>query len=786
MKFSLMTDSGLLLLLFIASASAQVEPHDEQLSPDEIMSQLSDEDLEAYLYYGCDDSGKSSSIPMAACFCGMLSSIPLDQDGLALISHTTSQPPINETEQPQSTQAPCLNGLADGTYPCREVDLQSNLPLSTFNSTFANDIWGWTETDSKREFALLGLREGTAFVEVTDSVNPIFWGILLSPSSIWRDIKVYKNHAFIVSEATTHGMVIFDLMRLLSTAQPGTKYEKDAEYNGVGNSHNIAINEDSGFAYLLGTNTCSGGLHMVDISNPQMPVAAGCYSGDGYTHDAQCVNYLGPDVNYQGREICFCCNTDTVTIVDVTDKLKPIQLSRTPYANHGYTHQGWLSTNQGHFVFGDETDEQSFGHATRTMVLDVSNLQNPTNFQEFFGPTDAIDHNLYIVNHMGNHDFSYQANYRAGLQVYEILDYDTADFELVGNFDIYPFNDAASFNGAWSVYPFFPSGTVIVSGIAEGLFVLKPTFLDIGGSTATPTTSLSLAPTKSPSSAPTIGQDDTFNVELVVGFDHWPEDFSYTLVQSDGPVDTDTVGQVVSQGNGSGIPGLANHTWSHSLAAPSYYAFQLFDSWGDGLNTSMSSYFYASRPDGQGIFLNSEKTSNGIHYGEASEKFWFYMNSAGQAQLIEPFPTGSPTPTASPIGPQTQAPTSIGSFPSCQTCYFSSPLPFDLAHQMALARSCNLASLEDSEQQNEVTQIIHELILVDKFWVGGFQDSASNAWNWTDGTPFSGTLWAVNQPNGLSERGAMGETRYAAVGSVGNTSIGLFDEANAAALPSVW
>ena len=236
---------------------------------------------------------------------------------------------------------------------------------------------------------------------------------------MWRDIKTYADHAFIVSEAKDHGMQVFDLWLLL-TAAPDSTFEETVYYNyGIKDLHNIAINEDSGYAYLLGGfNSCNGGLHMVDISNPANPTFAGCFSQDGYTHDAHCVNYSGPDADYAGKEICVCANEDTVTIVDVTNKANPIQVSKTFYADEGYTHQGWLSSDQRYFVFGDEYDETNFKYKTRTLVLDVSDLDNPTNLQEYFGPSEAIDHNQYILQYeSGGTDYIFQANYRAGMRI---------------------------------------------------------------------------------------------------------------------------------------------------------------------------------------------------------------------------------------------------------------------------------------------------------------------------------------------------------------------------------
>ena len=368
---------------------------------------------------------------------------------------------------------PCVGGMA-GSYPCDGVDLLEFVPLATMGATSANDIWGWTDTASGREFALVGLNNGTAFVEITNPVSTVYLGKLPThtSNSTWRDIKVHAGHAFIVSEASGHGMQVFDLTQLLSVPSPPVTFSETAHYNGFGNAHNVVINEDSGYAYAVGTSTCSGGLHMVNIQNPASPTNAGCFSADGYTHDAQCVNYAGPDPDHQGDEICFNSNEDTVTIVDVTNHASPVQVSRTGYAGSAYTHQNWLTEDHQYLLVDDELDEQNFGHNTWTYVWDVTDLDNPQLLGHFTSPTPAIDHNQYV---RGN--YSFQANYRSGLRILRLDDLAQAQLTQVGYFDVYPANDNTGFNGAWSVYPYFPSNVVVVSGIEQGLFVLQPTTL---------------------------------------------------------------------------------------------------------------------------------------------------------------------------------------------------------------------------------------------------------------------------------------------------------------------
>ena len=217
---------------------------------------------------------------------------------------------------------------------------------------------------------------------------------------------------------------------------------------------------------------------ILDIRTPAAPTLAGTFDGDGYTHDVQCVNYRGPDAEHAGREICFASNEDTVTIVDVTNKAAPRMLSRTPYAGSGYTHQGWLTADQRFFAFSDEADELQNGHNARTRFLDVADLDAPRMALVFDSPAPSIDHNIYIK---GNR--LYQANYTSGLRILDISGLPN-QVSQVALFDVTPGNDAKGFSGAWSVYPYFPSGTLIVSSVEGGLFVVRSTSGGGGGGNA--------------------------------------------------------------------------------------------------------------------------------------------------------------------------------------------------------------------------------------------------------------------------------------------------------------
>ena len=380
----------------------------------------------------------------------------------------------------------CEDGLSAG-FPCAEVDLMSFMTVAELaggndpSKLRLNDIWGWTDPETQREYALVGLSLGTAFVDVTDPVEPRFLGILPMPatarSSVWRDIKVYENYAFVVADgADLHGMQVFDLTRLRNPS--GVEFTEDSHYSGFGSAHNIALNTESGFAYAVGSNgsgeTCGGGLHMIDVRSPLQPLFAGCFSdpttgnrGSGYSHDVQCVIYHGPDVDYQGREICFGLNENSVSISDVTEKTNPIAISVGRYPDFGYVHQGWLTADHKYLLVDDEGDERRLGRNTHTKIFDVIDLDVPVMAASFENTTRSIDHNLYVAGNLG-----FQANYTSGLRIVDLRD--PLNPEELAYFDTTPSDSSVTFAGAWSVYPFFESRHVVVSSIGEGMFVLSP------------------------------------------------------------------------------------------------------------------------------------------------------------------------------------------------------------------------------------------------------------------------------------------------------------------------
>jgi choice-of-anchor B domain-containing protein len=396
--------------------------------------------------------------------------------------------------------APCIAGVAAG-FPCNRVDLVGFVPTNAFpGAGSGSDLWGWTDPDTGTEYALMGHAGGVSFTDITAN-PPVLVGFLPSPvpNVLWRDVDVFDNHMYSVADGdlvAPHGLQIFDLTQLRG-ALPGTTFtqEQTTRYTGFGNGHTVYINQETGHGFVAGSNTCpeavasvpgeapeTGGLHILDLNaDPANPTFLGCDDTDGYTHETQCLTYRGPDLEHQGKEICFNNNGEfgadgnKLTLVDVTNPADPQAISRNTYEGAGYTHQGWMTDDQFAFVMNDEYDELNSVTAGapqnyRTYFWDMRDLDNPVLVDFFEGPNKAIDHNLYIVGGL-----LFEGNYTAGLRILDAsraLDGTTTE---LASFDTTPSaaEEPTAFAGVWGNYVFFPSGNIVLSDIGSGLFIVR-------------------------------------------------------------------------------------------------------------------------------------------------------------------------------------------------------------------------------------------------------------------------------------------------------------------------
>ena len=389
---------------------------------------------------------------------------------------------VSDSAEAPRPVALCEDGYAD-EFPCRGVDLMSRLTPEEFDATgIVNDIWVWTDPATGTEWALVGRSSGTSFISLEVPEKPVYAGRLPMTSgataNYWRDIKVYKEPRFRGGRRrrrTRHAGI-----RSHSVAQcgkPAPDFSATRTYTRIQSAHDIVINEATGFACSVGggggDDTCGGGLHMIDISKPSAPKFTGCFAhdstgrrGTGYTHDAMCVVYRGPDTEHRNKDVCFGANETDLSIADVSDKDDPVALASASYPNVEYAHQGWLDGAHEYFYMNDELDEYYSGSRTRTLVWDVKDLDDPVVVKEFTHNTSATDHNLYGVG-----DLMYQSNYNAGLRILSIADRKSP--VEIAFFDTEPGQSGGGFDGSWSNYPFFASGVIAVTSQEGGVFFVK-------------------------------------------------------------------------------------------------------------------------------------------------------------------------------------------------------------------------------------------------------------------------------------------------------------------------
>lgn len=360
-----------------------------------------------------------------------------------------------------ATPGATLPAFSGNSFPASGVALLSWVPLSELGwPKNANSCWGYT-APSGREYALLGLSSGTAFVEISDPGAPRIVAVIPGPNSLWRDVRTYQSWCYAVSEGGG-GIQVIDLAGIDAGVVALTG---SVTTGGTGATHTVSVNTDTGYLYRAGGG--SNGLRVYSLANPAVPQLVATWS-DRYVHEAQTWKYTsGP---YAGKEIAFACggynggwSQTGVDILDVTNKQSISVIKRFTYSNGAYSHQAWLSPDKKYLYLNDELDETG-SNFTITKVFDVQNLSNPIEKPHFQNSSTAVGHNLYTRGNL-----IYEANYRSGLRVFDATN--PLQPVEVAWFDTWPDDDNASFNGLWNTYPFFDSGVVIGSDIERGLFV---------------------------------------------------------------------------------------------------------------------------------------------------------------------------------------------------------------------------------------------------------------------------------------------------------------------------
>jgi len=383
----------------------------------------------------------------------------------------------------------CVQGFA-GQFPCRNLDLQAQIPLSGFSSrpVSAANVWGFVDLNDNREYAVLGLRNGTAIVDVTDPANPREVTTIAGNSSAWREVKVYqafdavaqrwRAYAYVSTEAANSGVQTIDLSGLpLSAALGSTNFDTSSQHtvyvSNIDYATNAALPGATPYLYVAGSNLSGGSWRAYRLTNPAAPLLESAAPTTRYMHDSTSLRITDSrtaqcSVGHNPCDVLVDFNVDQVEIWDTTDKLAPVLLGTATNPGNRYIHSGWPNAAGTHLVFHDELEEIQLGLPTRLYTLNLASLRTPTVAVSYTGPTTTTDHNGYWH---GNH--YYVSHYRRGIVVFDASNPDA--LVEVAHFDNYltPSTNSAGTDGTWGVYPFLPSGNILVSDIENGLFILR-------------------------------------------------------------------------------------------------------------------------------------------------------------------------------------------------------------------------------------------------------------------------------------------------------------------------
>ncbi len=384
----------------------------------------------------------------------------------------------------------CIQGAA-GQFPCRNIDLLAQIALDQFSSqpVSAANVWGLVDLNDAREYALVGLSNGTAVVDMTDPEDPREVVTIPGNPSPWREVKVYqyfdggsnryRAYAYVTTEASGSGLQVIDLSDLpasaaLATTLSDTGSQHTDYISNIDYGTNVVLPGAEAFLYVAGSNLADGAWRVYSLADPAQPqFIAAAPSGSEYVHDATSLLITDERTAQCGAghdpcEVYVDFNTNSVDLWDVTDKNAPVMLSSTTYSDASYTHSGWPSADQRRIFVHDETEEIFDGLNTQIYTMNVDDLRNPFIVASYQGPGTATDHNGYVKGGL-----LYVSHYRRGLVVFDASE--PEQLQEVASFDTFlqPAADSAGTDGAWGVYPFFPSGTVVVSDISNGLFVLR-------------------------------------------------------------------------------------------------------------------------------------------------------------------------------------------------------------------------------------------------------------------------------------------------------------------------
>jgi choice-of-anchor B domain-containing protein len=335
------------------------------------------------------------------------------------------------------------------TSEAQDVNITFRSNLQYPGQTCAN-IWGYVDSLGN-EYALVGASLGLSIVDVTDPDNPFEVAQIPGPNNLWKEVKTWDKYAYVVSEGG-NGVQIVDLSNLPGTNIPYTFWQPTINSQTLDKVH--ALHIDNGKIYLYGGDLAPGGCIIADLSNPWNPTYLGRYD-QSYIHDG----YVRNDTLYGGH-----IYNGFFSIMDLSNPSAPVVL-QTQVTPGNFTHNTWLSDDSKTLF---TTDEVSDSYLTAYDISDISNISELDRIQATPG-SGSVVHNTHILN-----DWAVTSWYRDGVTIVD--GHRPQNLVQVANYDTYP-GTGNGFDGSWGVYPFLPSGNLVVSNIDEGLFVLSPVYV---------------------------------------------------------------------------------------------------------------------------------------------------------------------------------------------------------------------------------------------------------------------------------------------------------------------
>lgn len=330
---------------------------------------------------------------------------------------------------------------------------------TAYNNTY-NEVWGIAHLG--REYAVIGSTAGTHFIDVTDPA--VLQEVAFVPGKaqgsiiIHRDYHDHQGYLYAVADEGASSLQIIDYTTLPDSVR--VVYDDDAL---IRRAHNIFIDSATNKLYALAirSNTAFYPMSVYDITQPTQPVFLGGYNNFGngnigHVHDA----FVQNDTAFLN------CGYDGLYVVDFADPSSPTLLGNMEtYPSQGYNHSGWVAPSGSYYYLGDENHNLP---VKVVRITDLTDLQVVATLDAGATHSFSIPHNIIAKG-----DELFVSYYYDGLQVYDVSD----PTQPVRTFfyDTYSGPERNSYEGAWGVYPFLPSGRILLSDMQSGLFVFEAT-----------------------------------------------------------------------------------------------------------------------------------------------------------------------------------------------------------------------------------------------------------------------------------------------------------------------